>query len=170
MSGSGGKAEGFAPPAAPASTKRDAHALEVVAPALKSARSKPSMVSSASTRQATPSSSRPAERSEAKGTISLAGKPRSRSLARMTVPTAPVAPTTATRYRLIEPPPPGESPSGRLLPAKRAPSEAVTRPPAEAGARLRRSCRCSKRVLGLDLVGAEFERLVQGAHRAVDAV
>ena len=43
-----------------------------------------------------PSSSRPALRSEAKGTISEAGKRRSRSFARMTVPTAPVAPTTAT--------------------------------------------------------------------------
>ena len=44
-----------------------------------------------------PSSSRPAERSEANGTISLAGKPRSRSFSSITVPTAPVAPTTATR-------------------------------------------------------------------------
>ena len=70
--------------------------MDVLAPALNSARSNPWMVSSASARQGTPSSSIPTERSEANGTISAAGKPRSRSLARMTVPTAPVAPTTAT--------------------------------------------------------------------------
>ena len=82
---------------APASTKRGAHSPDVEPPALKSARSKPWMVSSRSGWMTAPSSSLPAERSEANGTISLAGKPRSRSLASMTVPTAPVAPTTATR-------------------------------------------------------------------------
>ena len=82
---------------APASTKRGAHSPEVLPPALKIARSKPWIVSSLSGWTIAPSSSRPALRSEANGTISEAGKLRSRSLARMTVPTAPVAPTTATR-------------------------------------------------------------------------
>ena len=68
-------------------------------PAEKMARSKPAIVSACSgATTPTPSSVRPADRAEAKGTISRAGKPRSRSLASMTVPTAPVAPTTATRY------------------------------------------------------------------------
>src|SRR3954469_14036174 len=40
---------------------------------------------------------RPAERSDANGTISSAGKPRSRITPRIVLPTAPVAPTTATR-------------------------------------------------------------------------
>ena len=82
----------------PASTNRGAHSPEVVAPAEKIARSKPWIVSSVSGWTVPkPSSSLPAERADAKGTISEAGKPRSRSLASMTVPTAPVAPTTATR-------------------------------------------------------------------------
>ena len=90
-------AEELSTTTAPASTNFCAHAREVVAPALKSARSKPWIVSSESTRHGTPSSSLPSERSEANGTIVSAGKPRSFSFARMTVPTAPVAPTTATR-------------------------------------------------------------------------
>ncbi len=40
---------------------------------------------------------RPAERSDANGTTSVAGKPRSRMMPSMVEPTAPVAPTTATR-------------------------------------------------------------------------
>jgi aspartate kinase len=68
------------------------------APALNSARSNPSMASSASPRTTRPpSSSRPTERSEAKGTTSAAGKARWRRTSRMTEPTLPVAPTTATR-------------------------------------------------------------------------
>ncbi len=39
----------------------------------------------------------PDVRSEANGTISRAGKPRSRSRRSISVPTCPVAPTTATR-------------------------------------------------------------------------
>jgi hypothetical protein len=82
----------------PASTKRRAHSPDVVAPALKMAMSKPWIVSSVrGWTVPKPSSSRPAERSDANGTISRAGKFRSRSLRNMTVPTAPVAPTTATR-------------------------------------------------------------------------
>ena len=82
---------------APASTNRGAHSPDVVAPAEKIARSKPWIVSSVSGWTIAPSSSRPAERADANGTISEAGKLRSRSFARITVPTAPVAPTTATR-------------------------------------------------------------------------
>ncbi len=74
-----------------------AHSPEVVAPAENRAMSKPWIVSSVSGWTIAPSSSRPAERAEANGTISRAGNPRSRNFARMTVPTAPVAPTTATR-------------------------------------------------------------------------
>ena len=60
---------------APASTKRGAHSREVVAPAEKIAMSKPWIVSSVSAWTISPpSSSRPAERSEANGTISRAGK------------------------------------------------------------------------------------------------
>ena len=43
---------------------------------------------------------RPAERSDANGTTSSAGKPRSRITPRIVEPTAPVAPTTATRIGL----------------------------------------------------------------------
>ena len=83
---------------APASTNLGAHSPEVEPPAEKSARSKPWIDSSLRPRTTRPSSSsRPTERSEANGTISLAGKPRSRSSASISVPTWPVAPTTATR-------------------------------------------------------------------------
>ena len=44
---------------------------------------------------------RPAERSEANGTTSSAGKPRSRITPSIVEPTAPVAPTTATLMRLV---------------------------------------------------------------------
>ncbi len=83
---------------APASTNRGAHSPDVAPPAEKIARSKPWIVSSDSgwtTRP--PSSSRPAERSDANGTISRAGNARSRRSRSITVPTCPVAPTTATR-------------------------------------------------------------------------
>ena len=82
----------------PASTNRGAHSPDAVAPALKIARSKPWIVSSDNGWTVPkPSSSRPADRAEANGTISRAGKSRSRSLPSITPPTAPVAPTTATR-------------------------------------------------------------------------
>ena len=68
---------------APASAKRGAHSPETSDPAENSARSKPSMVSGMSGRSsadragsAGPSSRRPAERSDAKGTTSRAWKPR----------------------------------------------------------------------------------------------
>jgi hypothetical protein len=98
MSSSRRKRDELSTTTQPASTKRRAHSPDVVAPALNSARSKPWIVSSFNgCTVPAPSSSRPAERSDANGTSSRAGKPRSRSLASMTVPTAPVAPTTATR-------------------------------------------------------------------------
>ena len=65
---------------APAAANRGAHSPEVEPPAENSAMSKPWIDSSL--RPCTtspPSSSRPTERSEAKGTISRAGNPRSRS-------------------------------------------------------------------------------------------
>ena len=76
-----------------------AHAREVLPPAENRAMSKPSIVSSASTRTGTsaPSIVRPAERSEANGTTSVGRERAQRAAARSrSVPTAPVAPTTAT--------------------------------------------------------------------------
>lgn len=83
---------------APASANFGAHSPEVDPPAEKIATSKPWIVSSVSgCTVRPPSSTLPAERAEANGTISRAGKPRSLSSCSMTVPTCPVAPTTATR-------------------------------------------------------------------------
>ena len=63
-----------------------------------SAGSKPSSASSRSSCTTRPSSSVfPALRADANGTTSEAGKPRSRSRRRISLPTAPVAPTMATR-------------------------------------------------------------------------
>jgi hypothetical protein len=82
---------------APACAKRGAQSFEVCPPAENSARSKPWIVSSLSgCTMPTPSISFPAERSEANGTISRAGNSRSRSSCSISVPTCPVAPTTAT--------------------------------------------------------------------------
>ena len=98
MSSSRRKRDELSTTTQPASTNRRAHSPDVVAPALNSAMSKPWIVSSFNGWTVpTPSSSRPAERSDANGTSSRAGKPRSRSFWSITVPTAPVAPTTATR-------------------------------------------------------------------------
>ena len=72
---------------APAPTKRGAHSPDVAPPAEKIARSKPSMVVVASGWTTMPRSSRPAERSEANGTTSRAGKPRSRRSSSITEPT-----------------------------------------------------------------------------------
>ena len=83
---------------APAAAKRGAHSREVAPPAENRARSNPAMVSSRSgATTPTPGSSRPAERSEANGTISLVANSRAASTSSMIRPTAPVAPTTATR-------------------------------------------------------------------------
>ena len=83
---------------APAATNRGAHSAEVEPPAEHSASSKPWIESSSSARTVSPPSScLPAERGEANGTISDAGKLRSRSSRSISVPTCPVAPTTATR-------------------------------------------------------------------------
>jgi hypothetical protein len=83
---------------APAAANRGAHSPEVEPPAENRAMSKPRIVSSSSPCTTEPSSSSfPAERSEANGTISRAGKPRSRSSFSISAPTWPVAPTTATR-------------------------------------------------------------------------
>src|SRR5271166_5059655 len=84
---------------APAAAKRGAHSPEVAPPAENRATSKPLIDSSSNPRTwRPPSSSLPTERAEAKGTTSRAGKCRSRSSASISVPTCPVAPTTATRY------------------------------------------------------------------------
>src|SRR4051794_14161026 len=86
---------------APASAKRGAHSPLVEPPAEKSAMSKPWIVLSLSALQESTLSpqsiSRPTERSEANATTSSAGKPRSRITPSIVEPTAPVAPTTATR-------------------------------------------------------------------------
>ena len=70
-------------------------------PAEKSAMSKPWIASSESATQVSPEppqgSVRPAERSDANGTTSSAGNERSASTSSIVEPTAPVAPTTATR-------------------------------------------------------------------------
>ena len=85
---------------APAAAKRGAHSPEVAPPAENSAMSKPWIDSSSKPwttggRRRAPC---PTERAEAKGTTSRAGNCRSRSSASISVPTCPVAPTTATRY------------------------------------------------------------------------
>src|ERR687898_900282 len=89
---------------APASAKRGAHSALTDEPAEKRAMSKPwidSSVSGATVRLVSPKPTlRPAERSEAKGTTSSAGKERPRSTSSIVEPTAPVAPTTATRIAL----------------------------------------------------------------------
>ena len=103
---------------------------DVVAPALKSAMSKPWIVSSASARMVTPSSSL------ARGAL---GGERD-DLAR---------------------------PGSRARAAWRA-SRCRRRRWRRRRRRGTGSCGCSERVLGLDLVGAELERLVQRADGAVD--
>src|SRR5687768_5688964 len=89
---------------APASAKRGAHSALTPEPAENSAISKPwieSSFSGCTVRSASPHLMlRPAERSEANGTTSSAGNERSRSTSSMVDPTAPVAPTTATRIGL----------------------------------------------------------------------
>ena len=84
---------------APRAAKRGAHSFETAPPAEKIATSNPSSESSSRRGWTTsPSSScLPAERSDANGTTSAAGNSRSRSRRRISDPTAPVAPTTATR-------------------------------------------------------------------------
>ncbi len=84
---------------APAAANFGPHAFEMEPPAEKIATSKPSMASSASPTTMRPlPRSRPAERSLANGTTSEAGNARVSSRSSICVPTAPVAPTTATRY------------------------------------------------------------------------
>src|SRR5215212_333790 len=89
---------------APASAKRGAHSALTPEPAEKRAMSKPWIDCSLSAWTvsfvAPQSTLRPAERSEAKGTTSSAGNERSRSTPSIVDPTAPVAPTTATRIWL----------------------------------------------------------------------
>src|SRR3954454_19127111 len=150
--GSRRKADELSTTTAPASTNFCAHAREVDAPAENSAMSKPWIESSLSARIVTPPSSLPALRSEANGTISAAGKPRSLSLASMTVPTAPVAPTTATLYRLM--------PSLRMWSSMAS----------HAALGWSRSCDLPERMLDLDLVRPELERLVQRPDGGVDRV
>src|SRR5687767_13054659 len=89
---------------APASAKRGAHSSLTPEPAENSAMSKPWTASSLrATAVSVPSPNatlRPADRSEANGTTSSAGNERSWSTSSMVEPTAPVAPTTATRIAL----------------------------------------------------------------------
>src|SRR5580704_10693034 len=79
--------------------------FDEVAPDDVSARSSPekSAVAASSTSIAWPFHSRvvPADLDEAKNRISSTGKARSRRMSRMTVPTWPVAPTTATRIEEV---------------------------------------------------------------------
>ena len=93
------KADELSTTSAPADAKRGAHSREVPPPAENSATSKPSIVSSRNGWIVASPSRLPADRSEANGTTSAAGKPRRSSSDSMIVPTAPVAPTTATRIR-----------------------------------------------------------------------
>src|SRR5215210_2500000 len=89
---------------APASAKRGAHSALTPEPAEKSAMSKPWIDSPSSgctvSFVSLQSMLRPADRSEANGTSSSAGNERSRNTSSMVDPTAPVAPTTATRIGL----------------------------------------------------------------------
>ena len=94
---------------APAAAKRGDHSREVAPPALNSATSKPWIVSSVSGWTTMSPICLPAERAEAKGTTSSAGKPRRSSSASRSVPTAPVAPTTATLMRTPRTAAPGGS-------------------------------------------------------------
>jgi hypothetical protein len=91
-------AEELSTTTAPAAANFGPHAFEIDPPAEKIAMSKPPTVSSASPTTTRPlPRSRPAERSLANGTTSEAGKSRFSSRSIICVPTAPVAPTTATR-------------------------------------------------------------------------
>src|SRR5829696_1180410 len=89
---------------APASAKRGAHSALTPEPAEKSAMSKRWIEWSLSGWTVSFRSPerilRPAERSEANGTTSSAGNERSRNTSSIVDPTAPVAPTTATRICL----------------------------------------------------------------------
>ena len=94
-SGSMRQADELSTTRAPAAAKRGDHSREVAPPALNSATSKPWIVSSSSGWTTMSPICLPAERAEAKGTISSAGKARRSSSASRSVPTAPVAPTDA---------------------------------------------------------------------------
>jgi len=91
---------------APASAKRGARTFDVAPPAENRAMSMPvrSAAAASSTRMSRPRHGNvvPAERAEARKRTSESGKSRSSSRRRITVPTWPVAPTTATTgLRLI---------------------------------------------------------------------
>src|SRR4051812_37594368 len=87
---------------APAATSFGAHSALTEPPAEERTTSRPWIVSSLSTLHSTTepfhSIGFPAERSEAKGTSSATGNPRSTSTSRIVVPTSPVAPSTPTLY------------------------------------------------------------------------
>ena len=90
---------------APAATKRGAHSRDVPPPALKSARSKPWIVSSLS--GWTMRRRRARGPRSARWRTGRSRRPRSRarsSMRSMILPTAPVAPTTATRQLLMRTP------------------------------------------------------------------
>ena len=86
---------------APAATSRGAHSALTAPPAEERTRSRPWIDSSSSGRHSSSPPANgtrlPAERSEANGTTSEAGKARSASTSSRVEPTAPVAPTTPTR-------------------------------------------------------------------------
>ena len=132
---------GVAPPLARSCRRRPRRRRRSAAPTRRRSRRRPRRSpgrSPGSSRRSSgwtimPSSSRPAERSEANGTISRAGKSRSRSFAQHH----------------------GADGAGR---ADDGDSVTPALPPRPEG------------MLGLDLVGAELEGLVQRAHGAVDGV
>ena len=99
-SGSLRQAEELSTTTAPAAAKRGACSREAAPPAEKMATSMPlrSAVATSSTSTWAPrkSTTVPALRAEEKKRTERAGKSRSASMARMTRPTWPVAPTTAT--------------------------------------------------------------------------
>src|SRR6516162_6556093 len=97
-------------------------------------------------------SCRPAERGEATRRISPHTSSRVESRSSITVPTAPVAPTTANTGRAVTGPPPGRRTAGCLT-ALGAASPAG--PPVHHG---------------LDLAGVEAEGPVRGGHRGVQLV
>ena len=99
ISGSRRKAEELSTTTQPAAAKRGAHSREVVAPAEKSAMSKPWIDSSVSGLDDQPALELAAGRALGGERDELADRrsARSRSFSSITVPTAPVAPTTATR-------------------------------------------------------------------------
>ena len=104
-SGSIRQAEELSMTMAPPATNLGANSLEAAAPPEKRAMSTPatSAVAASSTTTSSPRKAirRPAEREVAKSLRSSTGNSRSSRIARITVPTWPVAPRTATRMAQV---------------------------------------------------------------------